>query len=107
MVSTRRIHGDGGTPEASALRELAEETGLTGKIDRLLGVTVNPSPRYDTVLMTGYLVRSYSGNIYAGDDADAVDWFDYRDLPEIAFDSHKQFILLYYTAYAHSHPSDS
>lgn len=94
------------TPEASALRELAEETGLSGKIDRLLGVTVNPSPRYDTVLMIGYLVRSYNGEPVAGDDADAVGWFAREDLPEIAFDSHKKFIHLYYAAYAHSDPSN-
>lgn len=95
------------TPEEGGLRELAEETGLTGKIKRLLGVASNPSPRYGTVLMTGYLVRSYSGTLYAGDDADAVDWFAYADLPEIAFDSHKKFIHLYYAAYAHPHPSNS
>lgn len=96
----------GETPEAGALRELMEETGLSGKIDRLLGVTVNPSPRYDTVLMIGYLVRSYNGAPIAGDDADAVGWFAQKDLPEIAFDSHKKFIHLYYAAYAHPDPSN-
>jgi 8-oxo-dGTP diphosphatase len=88
------------TPEEAALRELHEETGLLGKIDMLLGVTTNPSATYGGVLMTGYLIRVFEGNLTPGDDADAVKWFDYKDLPEIAFDSHKNFIKIYYTAYA-------
>jgi ADP-ribose pyrophosphatase YjhB (NUDIX family) len=88
------------TPEAAALRELQEETGLLGKIDMLLGVTANPSPTYGSVLMTGYLIRVFEGDLAPGDDADAVQWFEYHRLPEIAFDSHKNFIKIYYTAYA-------
>jgi len=84
------------TPEGAALRELREETGLTGKIDRLLGVAANSSAQYDTVLMMGFLIQSSSGTLIAGDDADAAQWFDYPDLPEVAFDSHRRFISQYY-----------
>ena len=95
------------TPEAAGLRELHEETGLTGKIDRLLGVTTNNSQQYDTVLMVGFLVQSYEGALIAGDDADAADWFAYPDLPEIAFDSHRRFITQYYNAYAQTQASNA
>jgi 8-oxo-dGTP diphosphatase len=88
------------TPEEAALRELHEETGLFGKIDMLLGVTTNPSATYGSVLMTGFLVKIFEGIPVAGDDAEEIGWFDYKNLPEIAFDSHKNFIKIYYTAYA-------
>ena len=82
-------------PEDSALRELAEETGLVGEMVDLLGVTTSPSSMYDTILMLGFLVRRFSGEIMAGDDASEVRWFRLDDLPEIAFDSHVRFVRQY------------
>ncbi len=90
----------GETPEKAALRELKEETGLSGRIDMLLGATSNHSPQYDTVLMVGYLVKSYSGTLKAGDDASDAAYFHPDELPEIAFESHAKFIRIYYAAYA-------
>jgi len=90
----------GETPENAGLRELKEETGLSGKIEMLLGVTTNPSKNYNTVLMTGFLIKSYEGIPIAGDDAEDVNWFSLEELPEVAFDSHKRFIHIYYTAYS-------
>lgn len=84
------------TPEGAALRELREETGLTGEIERLLGVAANNSSQYDTVLMMGFLVRSFSGSLIAGDDADDAQWFAGSALPEIAFETHEHFISKYY-----------
>jgi 8-oxo-dGTP diphosphatase len=82
----------GETPEAGALRELAEETGLTGTIDCLLGVSTAPNAFYDTVLMIGYLVKEYRGRPRPDDDADAIGWFAAAELPPIAFDSHLRFM---------------
>jgi 8-oxo-dGTP diphosphatase len=83
-------------PEEAALRELAEETGLAGKIDRLLGVMSTPNAQYHTVLMIAYLVRDFEGRLVPGDDASAAAWFSYGELPEIAFTSHSHFIMTYY-----------
>lgn len=88
------------TPEQAALRELEEETGLSGKIQMLLGVTSSASPQYDTVLMVGYLIKEYSGLLEPGDDASDAAYFEYNKLPEIAFQSHMKFIRIYYSAYA-------
>jgi len=90
----------GETPEKAALRELKEETGLAGSIDMLLGVSANPSALYHTVLIVGYLVKSYFGNLIAGDDANDAAYFHYNELPEIAFESHASFIRMYYAAYS-------
>jgi ADP-ribose pyrophosphatase YjhB (NUDIX family) len=90
----------GETPEQAALRELKEETGLAGKIDMLLGVLTNPSALYHTVLIVGYLVKSYSGSLIAGGDANDTALFHMNELPEIAFESHASFIRMYYAAYS-------
>ncbi|MBW2569088.1 MAG: NUDIX domain-containing protein [Deltaproteobacteria bacterium] len=90
----------GETPEQAALRELKEETGLSGQIEMLLGVTSDNSSQYDTVLMVGYLIKKYSGILEAGDDASDTACFHPDELPEIAFESHKKFIRIYYAAYS-------
>ncbi len=79
-------------PEESALRELREETGISGPIRSLLGVRSNHSDRYGTVLIVGYLITDYSGDLAPGDDAEEVDFFHPDSLPEIAFESHQFFI---------------
>jgi ADP-ribose pyrophosphatase YjhB (NUDIX family) len=86
----------GESPEKGALRELSEETTLTGQIDTLLGVRTTPSPEYHSVLMVGYLVRRFKGDPTAGDDAADVRWFSQIGLPPIAFDSHCHFINQYW-----------
>ena len=82
----------GESPESAALRELYEETGLTGQIHKLLGVMTNPSQLYDSVLLVGYWIKVYSGNLIAGDDACDAAYFPPDSLPEIAFESHLKFI---------------
>lgn len=90
----------GETPESAALRELKEETALVGRIDTLLGVTTSESNPYDTILLIGYLVKNYSGNAVAGDDASELAYFPVTQLPEIAFSSHHRFVRIYCAAYA-------
>jgi 8-oxo-dGTP diphosphatase len=82
----------GESPERAALRELYEETGLTGQIHQLLGVTTNPSQLYESVLLVGFWVTTYTGTLIAGDDASDAAYFPHGNLPEIAFESHLKFI---------------
>lgn len=88
----------GESPEEGALRELVEETGLSGSIDHLMGVLTTPSEQYHSVLMVGYLVREFTGELIAGDDASDAKWFAKNELPSIAFNSHSHFIQQYYQA---------
>jgi 8-oxo-dGTP diphosphatase len=90
----------GETPENAALREFKEETGLSGKIDVLLGVSTNPSDQYHTVLMMGYLVKRHWGILTPGDDASKAAFFPQDRMPEIAFSSHRRFIRIYQAAYS-------
>lgn len=80
------------TPEQAALRELAEETGLTGRIDRLLDVFCSASDIYAAVLLVGYLVKDVTGQPTPGDDASQLSYFDPDHLPPVAFDSHAHFL---------------
>ncbi|WP_257785914.1 NUDIX hydrolase [Desulfococcus multivorans] len=86
----------GETPEETALRELREETGLVGRIDRILDADANPSRIYHTVALVCYLVKEFHGRPVPGDDADDVGFFLPAALPELAFSSHRKFIRRYH-----------
>lgn len=77
----------GETVEQAALRELKEETGIEGKIIRLIGVYSTPrrDPRTHTV-STAFLVRPRSTKVQGGDDAEAAAFVaEWRGL-KLAFD---------------------
>jgi len=79
------------TPKEACLRELKEETGLDGKIIRLLGVYSQSSAMYKKVLIVGYKVDT-TGILEAGSDSLAARFFRPTALPVIAFPSHKEMI---------------
>ncbi len=85
----------GESPEETALRELREESGIKGRIEQLLGVTAGHDNPAGTVLITGYLIREFSGTPVPGDDASEAAFFHLDRLPEIAFESHAGFLRLY------------
>jgi 8-oxo-dGTP diphosphatase len=73
--------------EEAALRELREETGIEGKIRRLVGVYSRPDrdPRGHCV-SAAYLIDASGGTPVAGDDAAEAEFVaDYRK-HELAFD---------------------
>ncbi|MCP3922248.1 MAG: NUDIX domain-containing protein [Desulfobacterales bacterium] len=90
----------GETPYEAGLRELKEETGLSGKIDTLLGVSTHSNEQYYSVLITGFLIKQFSGSMNAGDDASDVSFFSKNKMPKIAFSTHESFINTYYSIYA-------
>jgi thiamine-phosphate pyrophosphorylase len=80
------------TPEQCALRELQEETGITGRVEELLGMEMSPHPAVRAVLVIGYRVRALGGELKAGDDAEEAGYFPLQALPELAFQSHARII---------------
>lgn len=82
----------GETIEAAALRELKEETGIEGRIVRLIGVYSDPNrdPRGHAVSVA-FLVDAGGAEAHAGDDAAAAAFMaNWREL-SYAFD-HAQII---------------
>jgi len=78
--------------EEAVMREVNEETGLNTKIKKLIGVYSNPNrdPRGHTVSIV-YILEIIDGGIKAGDDAIDVDFFGFKNLPELGFD-HEEII---------------
>lgn len=79
----------GETPEDAAVRELHEETGIRGRIERLFGVYAGgDDPRTRAVLIL-YVARRVGGALAPGDDAVDAGFFALEELPgPIAFRSH-------------------
>ena len=84
---------DEGEPaEVAAIREVQEETGLSIKLDHLLGVYSDPArdPRHHTISVV-YTARTTDEPI-AGDDAAEARIFPVDQLPEIIAFDHRLII---------------
>ncbi len=76
----------GEDPKDAVIRELKEECGLEGRIERL--VCVNGDPNRDPrghVVSIAYLVHA-EGEPKAGDDAADAAWYDLSEITELAGD---------------------
>jgi 8-oxo-dGTP diphosphatase len=73
--------------EEAVLREIQEETGLKTKIAGFIGVYSAPDrdPRGHTISVV-YELKITGGKVRAGSDAQDLQWFKVKDLPELAFD---------------------
>ena len=70
----------GESPEAAALRELVEETGLAGTVIGLAGVRTALRTDGPAVFLC-YEVDAHEGNVEAGgDEISSVSWFSLSDL---------------------------
>jgi 8-oxo-dGTP diphosphatase len=70
------------TPQAAALREVREETGLAIEILGLLDVLCNDDDPRRRGLVVAYLARPVGGSLAAGDDAEEAAFFEFGRLPE-------------------------
>lgn len=79
-------------PEAGIIRELQEETGLTVRPGKLLGIYMDSyhEPSEATVVMT-YLVETVDAEPHPASDVVELAWFGPGELPEdIAFTCNRQ-----------------
>ncbi|GAB4343225.1 MAG: hypothetical protein Kow0089_18840 [Desulfobulbaceae bacterium] len=79
----------------AALRELAEETGVEGRIVQLLDVDSVHSSMYGDLLFLTFEVERTGGRVQAGDDAEEARFFPLDDHPPLAFPSNTKALQTY------------
>ena len=82
----------GETPETACLRELKEETGIKGKIKRLIGVYVQKTRHYGSLLVIGYEVSIFKDFLSLNNELKDAKFFGKQTLPHIPFSSHRKMI---------------
>lgn len=81
--------------EGAAIRELKEETGISGEITQLVDVSSHKNPLYGELLVVTFEAEKNSGTETAGDDASECRYFPIMNLPKLAFDSQELSIQKY------------
>lgn len=79
-------------PETACLRELEEETGLKGKIKRLIGAYIQKTREYGSLLIIGYEVKVSKSSLSLNNELKDARFFSKKDLPVIPFSSHRKII---------------
>ena len=73
----------GETPEEACLRELKEETGVSGQIVRLVSVgRVEDKEVYGDMLVVRYLIKAGDEEITPGDEVEDARFFNIAELPD-------------------------
>ncbi len=78
----------------AALRELKEETGIEGRILRLLDAESAQNDHYGDLLTVTFEIERTGGEERAGDDAEATAWFPLDRLPPLAFASNAKAVRI-------------
>jgi ADP-ribose pyrophosphatase YjhB (NUDIX family)/SAM-dependent methyltransferase len=71
--------------EDAVLRELREETHLSGRVRRLLDAVTARNYFYGNLVMISFEITDLQGTAAAGDDADEVRYFPIGETPPLAF----------------------
>lgn len=82
----------GETIAGAARRELKEETGVEGRVLRLLDTHSFDSDYYGDLLIVTFELEKIGGVEQAGDDAQTVSYFPINWLPPLAFDANEKAI---------------
>ena len=81
--------------EEAALRELAEETGVKGRILALADVQSYKSRFYGDLIFISYEVEQVGGALHPGSDTVAARYFPVDRLPRLAFPSNRDAMRSY------------
>jgi ADP-ribose pyrophosphatase YjhB (NUDIX family) len=73
------------SPEEAVLRELQEETGVTGEITGIINAYAEHSKLYGPIVNIAYAVRPLCGEPHPGDDADGARWVNKAQIGDLAF----------------------
>ena len=85
----------GETPEEASLRELKEETGVSGQVVRLVGVgRIEDKEVYGDMLVVRYLIKVGDEKITPGDEVEDIRFFDIVELPDYFARRHSDIIEL-------------
>jgi ADP-ribose pyrophosphatase YjhB (NUDIX family) len=69
--------------DAAVVREVAEETGLTVRAGRVVGVVERAAPTGGVYVITDVVATVVEGRLTAGDDAADAAWFDAAALASV------------------------
>lgn len=81
--------------EDAALRELHEETGIKGRIIRLLDVDSYKSRFYGDLLFLTFVAEKAGGKLSAGDDSAQARYWPIDDIPQLAFRPNNRALSAY------------
>ncbi|HOZ49818.1 MAG TPA: NUDIX domain-containing protein [Candidatus Hydrogenedentes bacterium] len=85
----------GETAEAAARRELAEETGLRALSTRFIGASSQQSVATGAVIVLGYAVDEWDGELQAGSDVIELQFFPFEELPRLPFRAHRDLYAIF------------
>jgi 8-oxo-dGTP diphosphatase len=86
----------GEDPAEAAARECLEETGLSVRVKRVFDIIAGKEHPRGADFVIVYEAEIISGEMQAEDDADAVDWFDKSNLPQLAFRATQKVLQSFY-----------
>jgi 8-oxo-dGTP diphosphatase len=85
----------GEDPARAAERECLEETGLSVRVKRVLDVIAGREHERGADFVIVYEAEVLGGKLSPSDDADAVEWFEPGNLPDLAFSATTMALKLY------------